>query len=269
MPSIKINQIDLYYEIQGEGFPLVLINDLAENIDTWQVISNNIAQYFKLILFDYRHFNTHENLVSESITIKRIVTDVIALLNHLNIPITHVLGAGMGGFVAQELAIRYPARIAKLILQSTATSLSFRNKKLLESFVLLTKLNIKREIWIRQFLYWQYSQNYYQNIEFIEALINFKKNDPNFISPLLFEKQVEACSAFDSGDRLKEIQAESLIILGEEDILFHPQEADILYQGIIHASYPLFVQNCGHAVHVEHPKQFIHAILGFLYKYIR
>lgn len=107
MPSIKINQIDLYYEILGEGFPLVFINDLAENIDTWQVISSNISQHFKLIL------------------------------------------------------------------------------------------------------------------------------------------------------------------LGEEDILFHPQEADILYQGIIHASYPLFVQNCGHAVHIEHPKQFINAILGFLYKYIR
>lgn len=269
MPSVKINQIDLYYEILGEGYPLVFINDLSENLDSWQEITHNISQYFKIILFDYRLINNHINIESELFTIKRLANDIIGLLDYLDTSRPHILGYGMGGFVAQEIAIEYPSRVAKLILQSTANSLSFRNKKLLESFVQLTKFNIKREIWIRQFLYWQYSQEYYKNIENIEKQISSKTKDINFISPLLFEKQVSACINFDSTNRLKDIQAETLIILGEEDILYHPQEADILYQGIIHASYPLFVQNCGHAVHIEHPKQFIHAILGFLYKYDR
>ena len=269
MSTTSLNGKEIYYEVIGDGFPLVIINGITENIDSWQVIANNLSQHFQLILFDYRHLNKNPELIPADMDIHYLADDVLALMNHLDIEEAHILGYGMGGFVAQDFVINFPDRVKKLILEGTSSSLSFRNKKLLQSFLKLFKQNIDKEIWIRQFLYWMYSPRYYKNIEYVEALISFKAQDPNFVTAELFEAQVNACLTFNSLKSLSKIHAETLIILGEEDILYHPTEADILYQGIIHASYPLYIQECGHAVHIEHPKQFVHAILGFLYRYDR
>lgn len=268
MPIAKLKNINLYYEIHGKGEPLLMLTDIADDIQTWQFIITNLSKHFQLILVDNRGSGRSETPDSKY-CIEHFANDSIALLDFLKIPKTHVLGHGMGGFIAQEIAIQHPNRVIKLILECSAPYSSIRNNQLFRIFEELIENNINKALWYKTYYHWIYSHNFLGDTEFMEALIQFNINYPHAQTTLGFKKQIEAMSNFDSRTRLSKINAETLVIIGEEDILIRAKDADKLYQGITMASYPVFIENCAHSIHNEDPKTFVHTILSFLYKYIR
>ena len=55
MPKVKVNDIHMYYEVKGEGFPLVMIAGLGENLDGWHPrLVEELSRKFKLVMFDNR-----------------------------------------------------------------------------------------------------------------------------------------------------------------------------------------------------------------------
>lgn len=268
MPIAKLENINLYYEIHGKGEPLLMLTDIADDIQTWQFIISNLSKHFKLILVDNRGSGRSDTPDSEY-SIEIFSNDSIALLDFLKIPKSHILGHGMGGFIAQEIAIQHPNRVLKLILECTAPYSSMRNNQLFSLFEDLIKSEIDKSLWYKTFYYWIYSHKFLGDTEFMEALIQFNINYPHAQSKIGFNRQIEALSKFDSRTRLSKINAETHVIIGEEDILIRAKDADKLYQGITMASYPVFIENCAHSIHNEDPKSFVHTILSFLYKYIR
>lgn len=268
MPIAKLKHIELYYEIHGKGEPLLMLTDIADDIQTWQFIISNLSKHFQLILVDNRGSGRSDTPDTEY-HIEQFANDSIALLDALKISKVHLLGHGMGGFIAQEIAIQYPDRVLKLILECTAPYSTIRNNHLYHIFEELIEANIAKALWHKAFYYWIYSHKFLTDTKFMEALIQFNINYPYAQSLIGFKRQIEALSKFDSRTRLSKITAETLVIIGEEDILVRAKDAEKLYQGITMASYPVFIENCAHSIHNEDPKTFVHAILGFLYKYIR
>lgn len=268
MPVAKLDHIDIYYEIHGKGEPLLMLADLGEDIQTWQFVVSNLSKHFQLILLDNRG-SGRSSCPDTEYSIEQFAIDSIALLDFLNIPTTHILGHGMGGFIAQEIAIQYPERVMKLILECTAPYSTIRNNQLYRNFEELLETNLNKSHWLKSYYFWIYSHKYLEDTEFIEALIQFTLNYPHAQNSLGFKRQIEAISKFDSRTRLSKITAETLVMIGEEDILVRAKDAEKLYQGITMASYPVFIEKCAHALHNENPKAFVHAVLGFLYKYVR
>lgn len=268
MPVAKLKNINLYYEIHGKGEPLLMLTDIADDIQTWQFIISNLSKHFQLILLDNRgsgRSDTPENEYS----IEQFARDSIELLDFIKIPKAHILGHGMGGFIAQEIAINNPERVLKLILECTAPYSTLRNNQLFNIFEDFEKNKIEKALWFKSFYFWIYSHKFLDDTEFMDALIQFNINYPNAQSALGFKRQIEALKKFDSRTRLSKITAETLVIIGEEDILIRAKDAEKLYQGITMASYPVFIEQCGHSIHNEDPKTFVHTVLSFLYKYIR
>jgi pimeloyl-ACP methyl ester carboxylesterase len=268
MPIAKLKHIKLYYEIHGKGEPLMMLTDLADDIQTWQFIISNLSKHFQLILFDNRGSGRSDTPNTEY-SIEQFANDSIALLDFLNIPKTHLLGHGMGGFIAQEIAIQYPERVLKLVLECSAPYSTIRNNQLYNIFQDLIESKIDKALWCKTYYYWIYSHNFLMDFEFMDALIQFNLSYPYAQSKIGFIRQIEAVSKFDSRIRLPKITAETLVIIGEEDILVRAKDAEKLYQGITMASYPVFIENCAHTIHNEDPKTFVHTVLAFLYKYIR
>ncbi len=268
MPVAKLKNINLYYEMHGKGEPLLMLTDIVDDIQTWQFIISNLSKHFQLILVDNRGSGRSDSPDSKY-SIEQFSNDSIALLDYLKIPKAHVLGHGMGGFIAQEMAIHHPDRILKLILECTAPYSSMRNNQLFGIFEELLDNKIDKVLWYKIYYHWIYSHKFLADTQFLNALIQFNINYPYIQSTLGFKKQIEALSNFDSRTRLSKINAETLVIIGEEDILIRAKDADKLYQGITMASYPVFIENCAHSIHNEDPKTFVHTILSFLYKYIR
>ena len=117
--KVKVNDINMYYEIHGEGFPLVMIQGIGQSSLMWPpIFLDEVSKSFKIIIFDNRGAGRTDKPDIEY-SIKMFADDTIGLMDALNIERAHVLGYSMGGIIAQELVLNYPKRVEKLVLCST------------------------------------------------------------------------------------------------------------------------------------------------------
>lgn len=119
MSKAKVNDINIYYDVQGDGFPLVMIMGFLGNADCWDPrLTPELSDKFKMIMFDNRGAG-RTDVSDKEFSMRLFAEDTVGLMDMLNIPKAHVLGISMGGMIAQELALNYPGRVEKLILSST------------------------------------------------------------------------------------------------------------------------------------------------------
>jgi len=115
----KVNDINIYYDVQGDGFPLVMVMGFLGNADCWDPrMLPVLSDKFKVIVFDNRGAG-RTDISDKEFSIRLLAEDTVGLMDMLNISRAHVLGISMGGMIAQEVALNYPERVEKLILAST------------------------------------------------------------------------------------------------------------------------------------------------------
>ena len=114
MPVIITEETTIDFHIHGAGPPLVLIGGLG--CGRWGFFEQipALSRHFSTITFDVRGERDLEGRVSD------LVADVVALVEHLRITKAHLLGTSLGGFVAQELALRRPELVDRLVLVCTS-----------------------------------------------------------------------------------------------------------------------------------------------------
>lgn len=118
MPVAPVNGVDLYYNVQGKGEPLLLIMGLGGPRQSWFLQVRAFRRHYQVITFDNRGVGQTDD-GGRPFTVRAMVEDTIALLDHLSIDSAHVLGYSLGGIVAQLVAAEHPERVRKLILAST------------------------------------------------------------------------------------------------------------------------------------------------------
>lgn len=119
MSKAKINDINMYYDVQGDGFPLVMVMGFLGNANCWDPrMMPVLSDKFKVITFDNRGAG-RTDVSDKEFSVRLFAEDTVGLMDVLNVPKAHVLGISMGGMIAQELALNYPERVEKLILAST------------------------------------------------------------------------------------------------------------------------------------------------------
>jgi pimeloyl-ACP methyl ester carboxylesterase len=113
-----VNGIKMYYEIHGNGTPLVLIHGGGSTIQTsFGRILPILAQHYKVIAVELQaHGHTNDRDAPESF--QQDADDVAALLKHLKINKAHILGFSNGGQTSMQLAISHPELINKLVIVS-------------------------------------------------------------------------------------------------------------------------------------------------------
>jgi pimeloyl-ACP methyl ester carboxylesterase len=259
-----VNGVNLYYEIHGEGFPLLMIQGLSENVYWWDSpMIERLSEQFKTILFDNRGVGRSDKLDGD-LTIELMATDVLGLMDALNINQALILGHSMGGMIAQELALKSPERVKKLVLCSTSCGGSRAEMPSIETQRLLGKLSVQGHtrdlveeamphIFTKKFLS--------ENPEFIE-----KKIDDILIlptGPIAFKAQMTAWMRYNSFRKLKTINVPTLIIHGTEDILVPPRNGELLAEKIPNAEIQYFDSDA-HMIHTEETDKFTNSLIEFL-----
>src|SRR5712691_4299966 len=118
MPSARINGIDLYYEVHGEGPALVLAHGAGgSHLSWWQQVPV-LSQHFRCVTFDHRCFGMSRD-VSNGPGPKAFVEDLRQLLDHLGIQKAALAGQSMGGWTVLGFASAYPERATALVLCDT------------------------------------------------------------------------------------------------------------------------------------------------------
>lgn len=263
MPKVKINNFNLYYEVYGEGHPLLMILGLGANTSWWgRYFLKELAKHFKVIVFDNRGTGQSDDPKLDY-TIKTLADDTIGLMDALNVEYAHLFGHSMGGGIAQELVLNYD-RVNKLILCSTSCGGS---KSILASPEVLQIVDKPREgrtieEIAKETLTIFYSNKFIKkNPKLIEYAIQNMGKTP--MSPENYERQTKAIESFNTCDKLKELKMSTLIMHGKKDILVPPQNAEILAELITNSQITWFNKSA-HAPFVEEPNMVLKAIIEFL-----
>ncbi len=262
MPIAKFNGISFYYEIYGEGIPLLLIGGLGSDSASWLGVVKEFSPHFKTVIFDNRNCGRSDVTPGEC-SVNIMSEDTIMLLDFLKIEKAHILGHSMGGYIAQELAINYPGRVDKLILESTAPASSKRNNLLFEDIYNQLKREGYSESWFKRWTDWLFSPQFIADSSFVETFIKNSMKYPYLQKAEGFKSQIEAIASFDTRDRVNLIKAKTLIIEGENDILITPEEARILAENIPGSVLQL-LDGTAHCIHIENPKLFADTVTQFL-----
>ena len=112
-----VNGLNMYYEIQGEGSPLVLLHGAYGWVDSDEPLLKGLAQTRQVIAVELQaHGRTAD--IDRPITYEHMADDVAALMGYLNIDRADIFGYSMGGAVAVQVALRHPERVRKLVCVS-------------------------------------------------------------------------------------------------------------------------------------------------------
>ncbi len=205
-----VNGLEMYYEIHGEGRPLVLLHGAYMTIPTnWDMLIPTLTQSRQVIAVELQgHGRTTDR--DTPITYEGMADDVAALLEHLKIPEADVFGYSMGGGVALQLAIRHPERVRRLASAAAGYKTEAMYPELVQMIAGMTPETFAGSPW--------------------EA--EYKKVAPN---PDDFPKLVEKLIALDTtpmnwpADDIRGIKAPTIIISGDADVI-RPEHSVEIYR---------------------------------------
>ena len=115
MPKLRVNNTGIYYEVTGQGEPLLFIHGLASSSRSWKKQIPFFAQYYQVITFDIRGHGRSDRPLRAPYSIKLFAADAVELMKTLGIDSTHVVGFSMGGMVAFQLAVDAPEMVRSLV----------------------------------------------------------------------------------------------------------------------------------------------------------
>jgi pimeloyl-ACP methyl ester carboxylesterase len=263
MPIIKISDIDMYYEEHGEGEPLILISGYSADHTSWAHLIPVFSKKYRTIVFDNRGVGLTV-IPDTPFTIDDMADDTVALLDALNIEKAHIIGVSMGGRIAQALALRHPKKLKSLVLCSTTARVPPRTRFALGMMAdALAKGNISHEFHDMMMLSWTFSDRAFSSPEFMNRIRAGASAGRIRPSPANMVRQLQAGHQFDTSLRLGEIKTPTMVIHGNEDILFPISYGKELAAGIPGAKF-VELQGAAHSAYIEAADRFVPAVMSFL-----
>jgi pimeloyl-ACP methyl ester carboxylesterase len=269
MPRAKVNGINLFYEVHGQGEPLVLIMGFSGTNAGWIFQKRAFKKHFQVITFDNRGTGKTDKPTG-SYTIRMMVEDTIGLMTHLDIEKAHILGVSMGGYIAQEIAINYPERVKKLVLGCTYAR---QDEKCGHSTEYHYGLGLSdgcspdelRKVPVSKVLRTEFPLAFNSKLyKVIAALLM------NFYARRMATEgvaaQFQAIAEHDTLERLQLIQAPTLIITGTQDRIIKPASSEVLAKMIPNAKL-VKIDGGSHSIFIGKRGRFNKEVLDFLKDY--
>ncbi|MFO1413021.1 MAG: alpha/beta hydrolase [Burkholderiales bacterium] len=261
MPTLRRDGVELYYEVRGTGKPLLLIAGLAADQAFWLPSLPALSAARQVILLDNRGSGRTTPLDAPT-GMAEMAADAAALLAHLDLGRADVVGHSMGGMIAQELALRAPAQVDRVVLAATAPVVDARNNALFASWASLFP-QIDRAAWFRNLYFWVLSARFFADPKTVAGLLQLATSYPYQQTPLALTRQVEAIAQFDVTARLSSLAARTLVLAGTEDLLFPVAQSAAFAKSIPHATF-VAVEGAAHSFPAEIPQVFTQEVLKFL-----
>jgi 3-oxoadipate enol-lactonase len=262
MTYVRVNDINLYYEVHGSGEPVLLIPGLGSDAGTWATFLPDIKDSYQAILLENRG-SARSTKPDGPYTTQAMAQDAVALLDNLGIERVHLIGKSMGGMIAQILAARYPKRVQSLVLACTLMQHDSFGEELLEMGRTLAQKGGLFETYRLAFLL-SYSKEYCMRNR--SRLEEARKLLVEIGSKELLQGylgQSIACETHDSREIAKQIKAPTLVIAGKEDTITTPEQSSDLAAAIPNAELMVFPRG-KHGFWREFPEEVNPVVINFL-----
>jgi pimeloyl-ACP methyl ester carboxylesterase len=255
--------VTLNYEISGEGDPLLLIMGTSGSLLLWAEMVPRLAEQNRVIAFDNRGLGGSERGEGE-ITVASMAEDTSALMEALDIPRAHVMGWSLGSAVAQELALAHPEQVATAIMYATwARCDGFQRAMLTALRHPYATRDIEAALGAAGLAFSPQLLDHPDFEKMLEPMLPaFPQNEDQM---QVTTEQWDADLAHDTLDRLGDITAPTLVIVGEQDLLTPPWQSKAVADAIPGARFELLTgPGSSHGLHVERPEDLVRIVTGFL-----
>ena len=245
------------WEEQGTGAPLLLIQGLGYGRWSWAPIVPALAERYRVLWFDNRGIGDSDK-PDGPYTAKIMAADALQVLDEAGIERAHVLGASLGGMIAQEVAALAPERVDKLVLCCTTPG-GAATVPMPEVTVRLfaEAATLAPEVALRRFVENALAAD--ASAELIQELYDLRVANPP--DPAGWQAQAAAGLGFTGVEGT--LGAPTLIVTGTEDNVVDPQNSDVLAEHIPGAEVQR-IENAGHLFFWEQPDAFVRIISEFL-----
>jgi aminoacrylate hydrolase len=265
MPLVSVKGRKVHCESHGAhaGTPLVLVMGIGGSCRGWLPLQvPEFSTTRRTLIYDHRGVGESSD-PGGPFTTGDLADDLAALLDALDIERADLLGAFMGGMVAQEFALRHPTRLERLVLVGTWARPDAKRRLLLEQWRDLARAGIPDALLIRERLLWTLQDETLEQHDLIDSMIEFLEHEGAPVTADLFARQCDACLRHDAADRLRGIRHPTLILCGRQDALapphFHRELADEIPN-----AHLVTLRHGGHAVMLESAPLFNRTVLEFL-----
>jgi 3-oxoadipate enol-lactonase len=266
MPTVQANGIDIYYEVQGEGEPLVLIPYLAVDQACYAFQVLEYAKHFTCFTVDLRGAGLSGK--PEGIyTTELLADDIAAFMQAANVERAHVAGLSLGAATGMWLAAKHPGRVKSLSLHSAWPVSDPFLRVVVETWRTMARgLGDVTDMVIQGIFPWCFTPELYAaRPEYIESLAEFVRGRP--MPPVdAFLRQSGAVLTHDAQAVLGSVQAPTLITFGRHDLVTSTRFAGPLTGAIAGSALTVF-EDCSHAPIYENVEEFNQRTLAFLQRH--
>jgi 3-oxoadipate enol-lactonase len=263
--TVRANGQELYYEVHGEGQPLVMVMGIGYDSSLWTLAQvPALSAKFQVIIFDNRDAG-RSSQATGAYTIADMADDTAALMDALGIEKAHVCGLSMGGMIAMELALRHPDRLDRMILSGAPGAPGRAVFHPIATWNWVKANDRTGEAFAGQQFTWLFSGAFLRNKEAVQQTVSMLSSNPHPINPQAYHRQAQAFLGFDVLDRLNRVKARTLCVVGEQDILTPVHECAEVADEIPGARFEVIKgDGSSHVVPIERPDDFNGLVTRFL-----
>lgn len=255
MPKARVNGIELYYEVHGQGYPVVFLHGFVGTVNMWQPQVPVLSREYRFVIYDARgHGQTESPSFPDQYSADIVVEDLFQLLDTLGIKKAVLGGLSMGGYESLRFYLQHPQMVTALILMDTGPG--YRNP-------------VRRDEWNRQ-------QEERANLLETQGLEAFAAGAPSY-TPKELVLKMNPVGLANMGrkvvgqhdplviENLAEVKVPTLVLVGENDTPFL-QGATYMAKTIPEARH-VVIPGAGHAANIDNVEAFNKAVLDFLGKH--
>jgi 3-oxoadipate enol-lactonase len=263
--TVHTNGQDLYYETHGEGPPLVLVMGIGYDSSLWTLQQvPALSTRFRVVLLDNRDAG-RSSRADHLYDIADMADDLAGLLDALDITSAHLLGLSMGSMIGIEFALRHADRLDRLVLAGPNAAPARTAVDPISIWNWVKSHDPGGEIFGAQQFTWLFSSAFLRNQRAVQETAALLASNPNPVEPEAYHRQSQAYLRFDALDRLSDIRATTMVIVGEQDLLTPPWVAREVAAGIPGARLEIVTgEGSSHVLPLERPDDFNELATDFL-----
>jgi len=266
---IEINEMQVHFRDEGEGFPVVLVHGTASSLHTWDAWTNELKKTNRVIRMDLPAFGITGPNKNADYSIESYTTFLHSFVEKLNLEKFHLAGNSLGGNIAWNYAAEHPAKVEKLILVDAS---GLPTNKEPPAIFKMAKTPVLRSL----FLYVTPKMLITKNIKEVyadddkvtdELVTRYHKmalragNRQAFIDRAKTDFKLDAKI---NTDRLKSIQTPTLLIWGAKDLWIPLDNGKRMNRILVNSKLEV-LENSGHVPMEENPKESLELLKNFLF----
>jgi len=246
----KVNDIELYYEQYGEGEPIIFSHGWLDDCSLWNSQIRLFAENHMVISYDHRGHGRSDKPRNDY-SVETLSDDLRSFVQMLKLEKVNLVGFSLGGMAALMFTLQHPAEVSKLVLVGTTAKMPLSMHILEALWRMLPYQTVVKMISKYKF--------YKPTQQTISENISRAMHVPKYAA---YKCLQEFTRNYDIRNRVSEIKAPTLIIVGEKDRI--NMEASKLLNRDIEGSRLRIISGCGHSVMIEKAEEFNQIVRQFI-----